>query len=54
MYQKIAKSCKKESDKKIVFELDYRPENAKEMQKTFYLSWLASFLVFEKEIRGFG
>ena len=44
----------KKVTKKIVFELNYRPENVKEMQNCFYLSWLGSFLVFKIEIRGFG
>ena len=38
--------------KDIIFELNYRPENSKEMQKTV-LSRLGSFLVFKKEVRGF-
>ena len=48
--------AKKEKKKKIVFELNYRPENVKEMQKKncFYLSWLGSFVEFKKEIEGSG
>ena len=36
--------------KKIIFEVDYRPENVKVMQQTLYLGCLGSFLVFKKEI----
>ena len=38
--------------KDIIFELNYRPENSKEMQKTV-LSRLGSFLEFKKEVCGF-
>ena len=45
--QKVAEKVTK--NKKIIFELNYRPENAKEMQKNcFYLIWVGSFLVFKK------
>ena len=55
IYQKIAKNGKKVTNKeKFIFELNCRPENAKEMQKTlFNLSGLDSFLVFKREIRRF-
>ena len=44
---------KKKRKKKVIFEINYQPEHAKEMQKT-YLSWLGSLLVCKTEIRGFG
>ena len=37
----------------MLFELNYRLENVKEMKKCFYLNCLDSFLVFKKSIREF-
>ena len=38
VYLKIAKKCKKAAKKiKVIFERNYQPENAKEMQKTVFI-----------------